>query len=138
MAATWPSTAPRSSAPHSDRGEDVVRDRFTGSTLVYQGHARGLDLRGADITVFLGHPGGLQPDVVFLLAAAPEVARTRMSAEPDRIEAAGASFHERVAADATRPWPLLYRVRWRVIDGSGTVSEVETCVLEALAGERSA
>jgi dTMP kinase len=112
------------------RGRDVVSDRFTGSTLAYQGHARGLDLdelaRISDWAT-----GGLQPDIVFLLDVPHQLAASRMKMEPDRIEAAGADFHRRVA-EGYRALAAADPQRWRVIDGSGTVEEVEARVLDGL------
>lgn len=81
-------------------GRVVVCDRFTDSTLAYQGYGRGFDLdllRGLCAVA----TGGLDPDVVFLLDVPVSVARTRLGARAqaaDRIEAEGDAFHERVRA----------------------------------------
>ena len=108
--------------PALARGDDVVSDRFSGSTLAYQGYARGLNVDElARLSTWA--TDGLEPDVVILLDVPAEVAVTRMKIDLDRMEAAGHDFHRRVAegyralaaADA----------RWHVVDGSGTVQEVE-------------
>jgi dTMP kinase len=81
-------------------GRVVVCDRFTDSTLAYQGFGRGFDLellRKLCATA----TGGLEPDVIFLLDVPVGVARTRLGARAqatDRIEAEGDAFHERVRA----------------------------------------
>ncbi len=108
-------------------GRDVVCDRFTGSTLAYQGYARGLPL---DELVWLSGwaTGGLEADVIFLLDLLPKVAMARTKAEPDRIEAAGAEFHRRVA-EGYSAQAIADPVRWWVINGSGSVEEVESRVL---------
>ena len=114
------------------RGHDVVCDRFTGSTLAYQGYARGLDV---DELARLSQwaCAGLEADVVCLLDVPAEVAVTRMKRSPDRMEAAGSEFHRRVA-EGYRSLAAADPLRWRVIDGSGSVEEVETLVLKALEG----
>jgi dTMP kinase len=116
--------------PALESGLDVVSDRFTGSTLAYQGYARGLpvsELAGLSSWA----TGGLEPDVVILLDVPASVAATRMKPEADRMEAAGDEFHRRVvegylALAAGDP------KRWRVVDGGGGVAEVEALVVEAL------
>jgi dTMP kinase len=115
--------------PALARGADVVCDRFTGSTLAYHGYARGLDL---DDLSWLSDwaTGGLRADVVFLLDVPEDVATARMSPDHDRIEAAGTDFHRRVA-DGYRALAAADPHRWRVIDGSGSVGEVEALVLHA-------
>jgi dTMP kinase len=110
-------------------GRDVVSDRFVGSTLAYQGFARGLPVAElAELSRWAS--GGLEPDLVILLDVPAEVAVSRLGRDLDRMERAGTDFHLRVvegyrslaAADS----------RWRLVDGSGTVEEVETRVLAAL------
>ncbi len=115
--------------PALDRGVDVVSDRFTGSTLAYQGYARGLpvpELEGLSSWA----TGGLEADVVILLDVPAAVAATRMKPQADRMEAAGVDFHRRVA-EGYRALAADDPVRWRVVDGSGSVQEVEALVLAA-------
>ncbi len=111
-------------------GRDVVTDRFSGSTLAYQGYARGLDV---DELARLSQwaTGGLEPDVVVLLDVPAEVAAMRMKRGLDRMEAAGDDFHRRVA-DGYRALAAAHPDRWRVVDGSGTVDDVEALVNKAL------
>jgi dTMP kinase len=117
--------------PALERGADVVSDRFTGSTLAYQGFARGLPV--AELAQLSSWAtGGLEADVVILLDVPAAVAATRMKPEADRMESAGDDFHRRVvegylALAAGDP------ERWRVVDGSGSVDEVEALVTAALA-----
>jgi len=103
-------------------GETIISDRFTASTLAYQGYGRGLDLDVLRATMsFATH--GIEPDLTVLLDVDLEVARSRLGDRMDRIEGAGAAFHERVrngylqlAADEPD--------RWLVIDAGGTVDDV--------------
>ena len=115
--------------PALHRGDDVVCDRFTGSTLAYQGYARGLDVEELR-WLSQWASGGLEADVVFLLDVAAEVAATRMKREPDRMELAGPAFHRRVA-DGYLAVAAADPARWRVIDGSGSVGDVEALILKA-------
>lgn len=116
--------------PALGRGADVVSDRFTGSTLAYQGFARGLPV---DELACLSSwaTGGLEPDVVVLLDLPAEVAALRMKAKADRMEAAGGDFHRRVA-EGYRSLAAGDPGRWRVVDGSGSIAEVEALVVAAL------
>ena len=62
--------------PALEKGLDVVTDRFSGSTLAYQGYGRGLpldDLRW--LTRWAS--GGLEPDAVVLIEVPVEVAMAR-------------------------------------------------------------
>jgi dTMP kinase len=115
--------------PALARGDDVVSDRFTGSTLAYQGYARGLDV---EELASLSHwaTGGLEADVVLFLDLPADVAVARMKRSPDRMEAAGDAFHRRVA-EGYRALAVADPGRWRVIDGSGSVEDVEALVGKA-------
>jgi dTMP kinase len=116
--------------PALERGVDVVSDRFTGSTLAYQGYARGLpvpELAGLSSWA----TGGLEADVIILLEVPEALAATRMKPEADRMEAAGEDFHRRVA-EGYRALAAGDPARWRVVDGSGSVQEVEALVVAAL------
>jgi dTMP kinase len=116
--------------PALARGDDVVSDRFSGSTLAYQGHARGLDVEElARLSQWA--TGGLEPDIVILLDVPADVAVARMKGDRDRMEAAGDDFHRRVA-EGYRTLAAADPVRWRVVDGSGGVHEVEVRVAAAV------
>jgi dTMP kinase len=111
--------------PALARGDDVVSDRFTGSSLAYQGYGRGLDLEEVR-RLSAWAAGGLEPDLTVLLDVPPEVAAARRPGARDRLEGEGADFHRRVAEGyralaATDP-------RWVVVDGTGTVDEVASRV----------
>jgi dTMP kinase len=103
-------------------GDTLISDRFTASALAYQGYGRGLDLDVLRATLaFATHD--TEPDLTVLLDVDLDVARARLGPQMDRIEGAGAEFHQRVrhgylelaAADPDR---------WVVIDADGTVDEV--------------
>ena len=110
--------------PALNRGKDVVCDRFVGSSLAYQGHARGLGVDEiAAISAFA--TDGLVPDLVVLLEVPAEEAQRRLAAagKPDRFESAGVEFHAQVA-EGYRMVAAHNLDRWVVLDGSGSVDEV--------------
>jgi dTMP kinase len=118
--------------PALERDELLISDRFTASTLAYQGHGRGLNLTTlTDMMVFA--TGGLQPDLTILLDVSLELARERLGDEADRIEAAGPDFHQRVR-DGYLQMAQGAPDRWRVIDASGTVDDVSERVNAAVDG----
>jgi dTMP kinase len=95
----------------------VVCDRFTDSTLAYQGYGRGVDLDELRTLCELA-TGGLAPDLVFVVDVPIEVAFARMRTRaeaPDRIEAEDAGFHERVRHGFLE---LARSPRHRVLDGT--------------------
>lgn len=83
--------------PALERGVTVICDRFTDSTLAYQGYARGL---GAETVEELGRIacGGLSPDLTIFLDLDPEAAFSRKGGadKGDRLEMEGLAFHRRV------------------------------------------
>ena len=88
--------------PALERGEWVLCDRFSDSTLAYQGYGRGFDLahiRAADAFATCG----LAPDMTVLLDVTPEMSRERLrtrqeqtDTQPDRIEREADAFHARL------------------------------------------
>ena len=79
-------------------GRVVVCDRFSDSTLAYQGYGRGLDLatvRALDAEA----RAGLEPALTFLLDCPVDVGLGRAkarSAPPDRFEREAVAFHQRI------------------------------------------
>jgi dTMP kinase len=102
-------------------GRPVVCDRFSDSTVAYQGYGRGLDL--GVVRVLDEHArAGLVPALTFVFDCPVNegLARARRRSAADRIEAAPRAFHERVrqgfltlAADAP--------ARYCVIDSTRTI-----------------
>jgi dTMP kinase len=85
--------------PALEAGEVVIADRYELSTFAYQAHGRGLPLdavRAANAIAI----GGLRPDLTIVLELPPEVGAARRAATgaaADRIERAGAAFHQAVS-----------------------------------------
>jgi dTMP kinase len=116
-------------APALARGEVVVSDRYTPSTLAYQGVARGLDLATVEDVCRLAE-GDVVPDVVVVLDVSEETAAARAPQRPDRVESAGAEFHAAVRAAYRTLGPSR---GWVVVDADGTVDDVAAAVWNAVA-----
>ena len=117
--------------PAMAAGRWVVTDRFSGSTLAYQGSGRGLDVTALRGLVDWG-AGGRWPDLSVLVDVPPEVARDRMAASsPDRLERLEPDFHRRVREGFLRQASEDPRT-WLVVDGSGTVDRVAAAVAQGV------
>ena len=109
--------------PGLDGGTAVICDRYTASTVAYQGHGRGLDLALIQQLNEMA-TGGLVPDLTVLLDLSPLVGLSRRRpAGSDPFESAPQEFQSKVregylaqAAEAPE--------RWLVLDGSRPQSEL--------------
>jgi dTMP kinase len=117
--------------PALARGDDVVCDRYSGSTLAYQGYGRGLEVSELS-RLDRWATGGRAPDLVILLDLPVASARRRRAGTtPDRIEEEGDEFLERVQA-GFRELAAAAPDQWRVVDASGDVAEVAAAVRAAV------
>jgi len=82
--------------PALQDGKIVVCDRFTDSTLAYQGYGRGLNLETIEQINSLATQG-VEPDITFLLDMPVEAGLARKTARaPDRFEKEATAFHKKV------------------------------------------
>lgn len=83
--------------PLLDQGHIILCDRYTDSTLAYQGYGRGLDLNLIDQLNQIATQG-LESDLTLWLDLDVEIglARTRSRGKLDRMEQANLEFHQRV------------------------------------------
>lgn len=84
--------------PALEEGRTVVADRFSLSTLAYQGYGRGLDPKRVRNAIELS-TGGLIPDLYLVLDLPVEESRKRQrkaSGDGDRIERSGEDFRKAV------------------------------------------
>jgi len=113
--------------PRLDRGEIVLCDRYSDSTLAYQGYGRGLDL------VELGRLQSaitqeLKPGLTLLLNLAVTAGLARIpSMAKDRLDRETVAFHERVAA-GYRQMALEEPDRWREVDAAAGPDEVAAAI----------
>lgn len=123
--------------PALDAGTWVLSDRFSDSTIAYQGYGRGLPVDFVKAANDFACEG-LAPDLTLLLDVEPSVAAQRMrgreaatNTSADRIERAGEEFHARLRRGflelaAANPSRIV------TIDASGTPDEVARKILLAL------
>jgi dTMP kinase len=84
--------------PALERGAVVLSDRYTDSTIAYQGFGRGINIDDISAANRVA-TGGLVPDCTFFLHLTLDEAKNRCSEkDADRIESAGDDFFERVIA----------------------------------------
>jgi dTMP kinase len=81
--------------PALEEGKVVICDRFTHSTMVYQGYGRGLDFTAITMVNNMA-TRYLHPDLIILLDISPEQGLARKQSLKDRFELEDLSFHHRV------------------------------------------
>jgi dTMP kinase len=119
--------------PALEAGRDVVSDRFSDSSVAYQGAARGLGV-GEVISLCDAATDGLWPDLTLLLRVDPEVGLGRAEGE-DRFEAEGLELQQAVAA-AYEEIAMIASDRVMVVDAAGSVDEVHARVMAAVEERR--
>ena len=107
--------------PALERGAWVVCDRHADSTVVYQGHARGLDIAELRRLNRLA-TGGLVPDRTLLLDLPAEVGLARVR-DANRLDGESIDFHRRVR-EGFLAEAALEPTRWVVIDASKPATAV--------------
>lgn len=115
--------------PALEAGRDVVADRFSDSSVAYQGAARGLGV-GEVISLCDTATDGLWPDLTLLLKIDPEAGLARADGA-DRFEQEGIAL-QRAVAEAYEEIAMIASDRVVVLDASGSVEEVHERVLEAV------
>jgi dTMP kinase len=111
--------------PALEEGKVVLCDRFTHSTLVYQGYGRGLDFTAIKMVNNMA-TGYLNPDLIILLDISPEQGLARKRSLKDRFELEDLSFHRRVREGYLK-MAAAEPDRWLVIDASlpkGKIAEI--------------
>lgn len=121
--------------PALGRGEIVLADRFTDSSLVYQGCGRGL---GADTVTALDRVAcrGLKPDLTILVDINVETSLARAharntagSGSETRMDEQSVDFHRKVY-DAYQALADREPERIKRVDGRRTIDEVEQAIWE--------
>jgi dTMP kinase len=102
--------------PALEEGKVVLCDRFTHSTMVYQGYGRGLDFTAIKMVNNMA-TRYLNPDLIILLDISPEQGLARKQSLKDRFELEDLSFHRRVREGYLK-MAAAEPDRWLVIDAS--------------------
>ena len=107
----------------------VISDRFSDSTLAYQGYGRKIDLeiiKKIESIVCQGE----YPDITFFLDISPKESILRRKNEiPDRIESEGIRFLEKV----NEGFKLIAKEKnWKVISASQNIKTISTQIKETL------
>ncbi|MBS1879591.1 MAG: dTMP kinase [Actinobacteria bacterium] len=118
--------------PALEAGRDVVADRFSDSSVAYQGAARGLGV-GEVISLCDRATDGLWPDLTLLLKLDPEDSIGRAVGE-DRFEAEGLLLQQTVAA----AYDEIAQISDRMVpvDATGSVEQVHQRVMAAVEAHR--
>ena len=122
--------------PALDAGKVVLCDRFSDSTLVYQGLSLGKGL--AELTVLRQlcsfATAGLEPDLTLVLDGRPEklAKRRELRGVTDRYEQQGLDFQHRLR-DGFLTLAKAEPARIKVLNAEGSTEEVAEAVQKALA-----
>ena len=118
--------------PSLDSGGIVISDRYTDSTVAFQGYGRGFELETIEkLNKFA--TGGLVPDLTIVFDLEPAMARLRSGSRPiggllGAFDDQDAEFHERMRAgylEMARRDPA----RIAVVDASGSTEETHSRVM---------
>lgn len=117
--------------PALEAGTWVISDRFLDSSLAYQGAARGLGI-DAVLAINAAAVEGCLPALSLVIDTPAEITTQRRCATPDRIEAEGEGFQQKVAG-GYRELASRFPERVRLIPGDGAPDEVHARVMREVA-----
>ena len=116
-------------SPALNEGNWVISDRFSGSTLAYQGYGRNIN-REIIKTIESIVCQGESPDLTIFLEIAPEESIFRRKNKlPDRIESEGIKFLEKV----NKGFKLIAEEKnWKIISASQNIKAISDEIKETL------
>lgn len=110
--------------PALKRGEWIICDRFTLSTLVYQGYAGGIPKKTIK-EMSAAATDGIKPDAYFVLCLPSEIsAERRAIRKADRMESKGDTYLDNVVKGFTKEGKQRGN-KYKLIDGRGTEQDVQ-------------
>jgi dTMP kinase len=113
--------------PNLSAGINVIADRYTDSTLAYQGGGRNIELEWLiQLNRFATY--NLEPNVTFFVDILPEEASRRKSQEKDRIERAGIDLQAKVR-NAYLELVDRFQDRFVLINGHDTIENIHESIL---------
>ena len=116
--------------PNIDQGKFVIADRYSDSTLAYQGGGRNLDIEWL-IELNNYATFTLLPDITFFVDIRPEEALRRKNSDKDRIEGEGIELQTRVR----KTYQILaerFNDRYVIIDGYAKKEDIHQKVLNEM------
>lgn len=121
--------------PALDRGAIVILDRFTDSTVAYQGFGRGVPLSHISHINTLAS-AELEPDLTFLLDIPLELAlKRRKGSKNDRIESESEIFYAHVLQGYMHQ-ANLHTDRINVLNGEDSIEEIHRNIWRLVQYER--
>jgi len=122
--------------PALEQNMIVLCDRFTDSSLAYQGGARKIaqiDSKLEEVCLFA--TGGLVPDLTFYLDIDPEKGLERITGGKDRLEKEHISFHKQVR-ESYLMLAKKYPKRFAILDADRSTDEVFQEAVEILRAKK--
>jgi len=116
--------------PNMDQGKFVIADRYSDSTLAYQGGGRNLDLEWL-IELNNYATFTLLPDITFFVDIRSEEALRRLDSNKDRIEGEGIEFQARVRK-TYHELAERFNDRYIILDGYGEIDDIHQKVLNEM------
>jgi len=113
--------------PNLNKGLHVVADRYSDSTLAYQGGGRQIDIEWLiRLNQFATYD--IEPNVTFYIDVLPEEALKRKNQEKDRIEMAGIELQSRVR-NAYLELAKRFQRRYIIIDGHDSIDNIHDVII---------
>ena len=116
--------------PNIEQGKFVIADRYSDSTLAYQGGGRNLDIEWL-IELNNYATFTLLPDITFFVDIQPEEALRRLDNNKDRIEGIGIEFQTRVRK-TYHELAERFNDRYVILDGYGEKGDIHRKVLNEM------
>ena len=113
--------------PNLNKGLHVLADRYSDSTLAYQGGGRQIDIEWLiRLNQFATYD--IEPNVTFYIDVLPEEALKRKNQEKDRIEMAGIELQSRVR-NAYLELAKRFQSRYIIIDGHDSIDNIHDVII---------
>ena len=116
--------------PNMDQGKFVIADRYSDSTLAYQGGGRNLDIEWL-IELNNYATFTLLPDITFFVDIRSEEALRRLDSNKDRIEGEGIEFQARVRK-TYHELAERFNDRYVILDGYSEIGDIHQNVLNEM------
>ena len=116
--------------PNMDQGKFIIADRYSDSTLAYQGGGRNLDIEWL-IELNNYATFTLLPDITFFVDIRSEEALRRLDSNKDRIEGEGIEFQARVRK-TYHELAERFNDRYVILDGYSEIGDIHQNVLNEI------